>query len=418
MNAQVADYPYTSSTDEPLSNPTNAMTSSYDPIASLTSGLQSAGLTGTWPLSATYGRVGTVATNIPGPQTYPALGRQHQLLYSNILNDGLFEQYAMQQYSLSESQQVSGTNTQQDFPSIQYQQHVRHYPQRNAPIRPLHARYPVDQDMLYDYNNTGMSFVGSSAGSACATTDSPSGFPALASLASSLPAPHTSFNSARVLPVPASSSSLSVYKTSLASNSGNDTDAIVAPANRISNDKSLIPWGPERATTGGSQVFTATTLDSPNNMCRAAGSSTSPSPTDNETTLGYVITRSPTSANDEAAPGYPTSGMGSSGTSQGIPTNDTSITYASGNSGDPLLRPQETSNWNSYSFGSRTEHNAYGGNGSSDGLLLSGQPYTLLRQMAQPSSYRVDAFRHDSQETETAKSQQRSSVSSISQSQR
>ena len=319
-------------------------------------------------------------------------------------SDDYIEAYNMQspQYLLpSQDSQVSSVNYgTQDL-------------SRNWTPMAMTSRIPqngsfLDQDGHSRYGTSTFPYLNSPT-SAVAADASSLLFPGMASLATSLPVPTS--NADRILPTP-TPKNVPVNSVNNGLQMLSDTNSYASQGNGY---KASVPWGPESVTTGGSQSSTATTVsvDTSNAVGASRRKSSSPPPNSQETSFGYIpISHSPPAisaitASDYSSSSLPTAtrgieGYGSSGHST-----------LNGLSGDNLM-PSHSSSSNLYSYtvGSSTRRGSNADAATSDGTLVSGQPYTRLRQPQPHHTTSFDTLRRNSVER-SSRIAHRASISSI-----
>lgn len=319
-------------------------------------------------------------------------------------SDDYIEPYNMQspQYLLpSQDSQVSGLNygTQDVSRNWTPMAMTNRIPQTGSFLdQDVHSRYGAP---TYPYMNSP-----ASAGTADASSLS---FPAMTSLATSLPVP--SSNADRILPTP-TPKNVPVSSTNNGLQMLSDTNSYASQPNSY---KASMPWGPESVTTGGSQSSTATSVSvDPSSVIGASRhKSSSPPPSSQETSFGYIpISHSPPgitaiTASDYSSSSVPTATRGIEG------YGSSAHSVLRDLSGDPLM-PSHNSSSNIYSYtvGSSTRRGSNADTATSDGTLVSGQPYTRLRQPQPHHTTSFDTLRRDSGER-SSRITHRTSISSI-----
>ena len=267
----------------------------------------------------------------------------------------------------------------------------------------------LDQDVHPRYGASTFPYLNSNTSAATANGSSLS-FPAMTSLATSLPVP--SSNADRILPTPTPKS---VPMNSI--NNGVQVLSDTSPtySSQGTSYKPSVPWGPESVTTGGSQSSTATTtsVDTSGVIGAARRKSSSPPSSSQETTFGYIpISHSPPAISAITASDY---------SSSRLPTSSRRIDGYGGSaysalselSGDTLMSSHNSSsNLYSYTIGSSTRRGSNADTATSDGTLVNGQPYTRLRQSQPHHTTSFDALRPNSVET-SSRIAHRASISSI-----
>lgn len=234
----------------------------------------------------------------------------------------------------------------------------------------------LDQDVHPRYGTSTFPYLNSPASAVTADASSLS-FPGMGSLATSLPVPTS--NADRILPTP-TPKTVPVNSINNGLQMLSDTNSYASQGNSY---KASVPWAAESVTTGGIQSTTATTVAVDNSSVIGASrhkSSSSPS-SSQETSFGYIpISHSPPAigaitASEYSSNGVPTATRGVDG------YGSSAHSVSSGLSGDTLI-PSHSSSSNLYSYtvGSNTRRGSNADTATSDGTLVSGQPYRRLRQ--------------------------------------
>lgn len=373
---------------------------SLGPYPSNLSGSQPSMAPSSWPASVqlSRGQTSNGSANLPwvaGP-VRPAYRSNLGLNYS----EDYIEAYNMQspQYLLpSQDSQVSGINYgAQDL--------SRNWTPMATTSRVSQNGSFLDQDTHSRYGPSSFPYLNSPT----SAVDTSLTFPAMHSLASSLPVPAD-----RTLPtptpknVPGSSVNNGIQMLS-------DTNSYASQANSY---KASVPWGPESVTTGGTQSSTATTVsvDTSSVIGASRQKSSSPPPSSQETSFGYIpISHSPRAISamtpsDYSSSNPPTATRGIEGYGNSAPS------ALNGLSSDTLM-PSHTSSSNLYSYtvGSSTRRGSNADTTTPDGTLVSGQPYTRLRQPQPHHTTSLDTLRRDSVDG-GSRVAHRTSISSLNQ---
>lgn len=265
----------------------------------------------------------------------------------------------------------------------------------------------LDQDVHPRYGTSTFPYLNSPASAVTADASSLS-FPAMGSLATSLPVPTS--NADRILPTP-TPKTVPVNSTNNGLQMLSDTNLYASQGN---NYKASVPWAAESVTTGGIQSTTATTVAVDNSSVIGASrhkSSSSPS-SSQETSFGYIpISHSPPAISAITASEYSSNGVPTA--TRGIDGYGSSAhSISSGLSGDTLI-PSHSSSSNLYSYtvGSSTRRGSNADTATSDGTLVSGQPYKRLRQPQPNHTTSFDTLRRNSGER-SSRIAHRTSISS------
>ncbi|MCJ1224721.1 hypothetical protein MMC12_001366 [Toensbergia leucococca] len=236
-------------------------------------------------------------------------------------------------------------------------------------------------------------------------------FPGMTSLATSLPVPVP--NSDRVLPHPAA-------KRGSLSGGGNTTQGSLGefsshglPLNV--GYRSTMQWSPEITAPGvGQGTRGSTSLGTNNGMGASSSKSSSPRPSQ-ESAFGYIpMSQSPPPDPPARVSDYSSAnGLKSAPPMEGH-LNSADSGFHSGMSTDSLLSSHNSSsNLYSYSMGGATSGGSISDpSAASDGTLVSGQPYTRLRQSQPQQTTSFDALRKDSLEA-ISRTAHRASISSV-----
>ena len=344
------------------------------------------------------------------PSVYPGTTARHQYFpgYHSGLADASFDPYNIQP-----SQYISPA---QDSPSSTATygaaEPVRHLLPAAGFHRPSHG-IALEQDGRSKYGMSSIPYMNSSGSTTSGASDGSSIFPTMEALASSLPAPIV--NSDRILPNPASSTMLNASGSTLGSALGSLGDAIPFLSSQPTSARSAMPWSPERITTGGSQHSTSSTSLSTIGLIGTTSSKSSSSPTEcqSTSTFGYIPIAQSSSSNGTG----PT--VSTSTASFDDQVSSSYVSYSSTSSNDHLLRSHDSSS-NLYTYGIGGDSGKRGSiaeSTTSDGTLLSGQPYTRLRPTQPLSAPSYDDLRQESSEP-TSRSTQRTPVSNVANSRR
>lgn len=265
----------------------------------------------------------------------------------------------------------------------------------------------LDQDVHPRYGTSTFPYLNSSASAVTADASSLS-FPAMGSLATSLPVP--SSNADRILPTP-TPKNVPVNSTNNGLHMVSDTNSYASQGNSY---KASVPWAAESVTTGGTQNSTATTVAVDTNSVTGASRHKSPSPpsSSQETSFGYIpISHSPPAISAMPASEYSSNSVPTA--TRGIDGYGSSAhSVLNGLSGDTLIPSHNSSsNLYSYSVGSNTRRGSNADTATSDGTLVSGQPYTRLRQPQPTHTTSFDTLRRNSGER-SSRITHRTSISS------
>lgn len=267
----------------------------------------------------------------------------------------------------------------------------------------------LDQDVHPRYGTSTFPYLNSPASAVTADASSVS-FPAMGSLVTSLPVP--SSNADRILPTP-TPKNVPVNSTNNGLQMVSDTNSYASQGNSY---KASGPWAAESGTTGGTQNSTATTIavDTSSVTGASGHKSPSPPPSSQETSFGYIpISHSPPAINAITSSEYSTNSVTPTAT-RGMDGYGTSAhSVLSGLSGDTLMPSHSSSpNLYSYTVGSNTRRGSNADTATSDGTLVSGQPYTRLRQPQPNHTTPFDTLRRNSGERSSLIAH-RASISSI-----
>ena len=334
-----------------------------------------------WPgsMQLSRGQTSNGSANLPwvaGPAR-PAYRSNFGLNYS----EDYIEAYNMQspQYLLpSQDSQVSGINYGAQDLSRNWTPMAMSRISQNGSF--------LDQDIHSRFGPSSFPYLNSPT----SAVDTSLTFPAMHSLATSLPVPAD-----RILPtptpknVPGSSMNNGIQMLS-------DANSYASQAN---SHKASVPWGPESVTTGGSQSSTATTvsIDTSSVIGVSRQKSSSPPPSSQETSFGYIpISHSPPAISAITSSDYTSSNPPTA--TRGIEGYGSSAHSALNGLSSDTMMPSHNSSSNLYSYtvGSSTRRGSNADTTTSDGTLVSGQPYTRLRQPQPQHATSLDTLRRDS----------------------
>ncbi|MCJ1409026.1 hypothetical protein MMC19_003103 [Ptychographa xylographoides] len=266
-----------------------------------------------------------------------------------------------------------------------------------------------DQDLALKYSSSGLNYGDTGFSSALSSADTPSLFPNMGNLASTLPI-HPR-NNDRVLPNPRSALLSSTNDTITGAHTLMIED-IVPPVSQRRGIKSSSLWSAERLEGGGS--LTPTSAES---SCAAAYAvphvinkpSDSP-PESHQTSFGYMTHTPPTTSTT------PTTESDSTKPSSCVPMIENllsaSSAYDSGLSNDNLLR-RDFSSSSLYTYSTGNGSRCDSQSSFSEATLLNGQPYiSQLRQPHHQHAENCDIARRNSSEI-AARDSHRASTASI-----
>ncbi|MCJ1257152.1 hypothetical protein MMC24_004977 [Lignoscripta atroalba] len=407
------DWPYLI---DGTSNPSSGMipmSGGLGQLSSSTAGLTGSMASSSFPSSIHYPRTQAISNFSSIPYSGTPGRQQYYASYSAGLGDATFDSYAIQSphYLLPAQDSTSSTVAYGGAESS------RQWLPAGSSGRPSQGGLVFDHDDRSRYGSScNFPYPNSSGSTSSTVSDTGSLFPAMGSLALSLPAPF--INSDRVLPNPTSSTAQNASGNSVNASLGALGETLPFLPSQGASTRYTVPWGPERVTTGGSRNSSSTTL-SATTLTGAISSKPSSSPTDcQDSAFGYIpITQSP-SLTTVSATDYNSAVAGASTASFDGQIGPPNSTYESTLPTEPILRSHDSSsNLYTYSVGSSAKRGSIAESTTSDGTLLSGQPYTRLRQPQPQHASSFDGLRRASLET-ISRNTHRTSISSVANSRR
>lgn len=235
-----------------------------------------------------------------------------------------------------------------------------------------HSGLFLDQDSPPSYAVSQLPYLSSSVSRhSTASTDPSAFFPAMGSLVSSLPVAASTGD--RTLPNPAAGRAHMQQSSLSGVSHGSSGDASF-------NYKPGVSWGPDSATSGGSQSSTST-LSGSNTLLETSSARSSTSNAQ-ESAFAYIpMSASPTTELSSTSNLYNTPNLPTLATNTGTQSHSTPSKFPRTSSKESLLQSHNSSsNLYSYSNEHSSKRCSFGDAGHSDSTLVNGQQYTRLRR--------------------------------------